>query len=266
MTREQIIAEIYQQFTFTPVLDRMWGTQWFGENRFGLDKNGKSHYQRAGLLGHPAIDWKAVFVPAYATFDGTVVVVDSDPFVDGVHGEYVEVDSDPFEIDRTQYKIRALYYHISVATVDVRQRVQAGDPVCITGNTGEYTSGPHLHFTITVYKADLTGRWIKAFPDNGYTGRIDSYPFFALEDIQNPRTVNDFIFANSLVRYKHDPRVYWVDDKGLYWWIRGDKKSDGREIRGEDVFEYMMAKERIGKWDEIQIVNAKIKHNFIATI
>jgi murein DD-endopeptidase MepM/ murein hydrolase activator NlpD len=43
----------------------------------------------------------------------------------------------------------SLYGHLSKLSVDVDQKIQRGDPIAMTGNTGR-SSGPHLHYEIQV--------------------------------------------------------------------------------------------------------------------
>ena len=42
----------------------------------------------------------------------------------------------------------SFYKHNSVLLKDVGEHVKGGDPIAIVGNSGEFTSGPHLHFEL----------------------------------------------------------------------------------------------------------------------
>ena len=42
----------------------------------------------------------------------------------------------------------SFYKHNSVLLKDVGEYVKGGDPIAIVGNSGELTSGPHLHFEL----------------------------------------------------------------------------------------------------------------------
>jgi len=103
---QDVIAQLYKKFTFQPVLKnvngKMKGTQWYAENKFGIDpETGLSWYQRIGLLGHPAIDMKAAIgTPSYAPVDGTVTAVVHDPYQDTKKGEWVEIASKSVKITR----------------------------------------------------------------------------------------------------------------------------------------------------------------------
>ncbi len=47
-----------------------------------------------------------------------------------------------------QYNIVSIYKHNSQLLKKIGDKVAAGEPIAIIGNTGEYTTGPHLHFEL----------------------------------------------------------------------------------------------------------------------
>ena len=47
-----------------------------------------------------------------------------------------------------QGEIVSIYKHNSVLLKSIGDRVSAGEPIAVIGNTGELTSGPHLHFEL----------------------------------------------------------------------------------------------------------------------
>ena len=87
---------------------------------------------------HSGLDIGArVGTPVKSPAPGTVVFA-------GVNAEYGQT----LIIDHGN-ETKSLYGHLSKLTVTVNQRVQRGDLIAMTGNTGR-SSGPHLHYEIQV--------------------------------------------------------------------------------------------------------------------
>lgn len=86
----------------------------------------------------------------------------------------IDVDEDGREIF-----LEAIYYHLSQRIVREYKFVNKGDYIGLTGNTGKYTTGPHLHFGIKrIYKnANWQVREVLDY-NNGYFGAIDPQPYF----------------------------------------------------------------------------------------
>lgn len=87
---------------------------------------------------HAGVDIGVAYQPVYAARSGVVLQVAYDP--DG-YGQYVDIQHAQGYMTR--------YAHLSRGQVYVRagQRVQAGQLIAISGNTGGST-GPHLHFEV----------------------------------------------------------------------------------------------------------------------
>ena len=83
---------------------------------------------------------------------GTVTMVKSDSNLAGFHVRYHD-DANYVVIDHGD-GTQALYLHLMVhgALVQVGQRVQQGQPIALSGDTG-WTSGPHLHFAVEASSA-----------------------------------------------------------------------------------------------------------------
>lgn len=95
--------------------------------------------------GHRGIDITAGTDKAVlATLTGTVIIADWSIETGYVIG--LQHDND----------IISFYKHNSVLLKKVGDRVQAGESIAITGNSGEKTTGPHLHFEL----------WYKGTPVN----------------------------------------------------------------------------------------------------
>jgi murein DD-endopeptidase MepM/ murein hydrolase activator NlpD len=71
-----------------------------------------------------------------STLDGTVI-----------SAEYTSNDGYTIQIQHGNDLI-SIYKHCSVLTKKTGDFIKAGEPIAIVGNTGELSSGPHLHFEI----------------------------------------------------------------------------------------------------------------------
>ena len=74
--------------------------------------------------------------PVLATLPGTVVSASWNVET----GNVIQIQHDN--------NIISIYKHCSVMHKGVGDKVEAGEPIAIVGNSGEYTSGPHLHFEL----------------------------------------------------------------------------------------------------------------------
>jgi murein DD-endopeptidase MepM/ murein hydrolase activator NlpD len=109
---------------------------------------------RWGML-HGGIDLaNSIGTPIYAVADG--VVIDAGPAAG--FGMWVKLR----HADGTV----TLYGHVNTTTVNIGQRVMAGDQIATMGNRGNST-GPHLHFEVQL---------------NG-TNRVDPVPWLAMRGL-----------------------------------------------------------------------------------
>lgn len=100
-------------------------TQYFGKSNLKYYKSGQ----------HYGIDFAAtVGTPINAALTGEVVGVGSIPCA---YGKWVMI--------KHNNGLSSLYGHLSLQTVTIGQRVETGDLIGYSGNTG-VTTGPHLHF------------------------------------------------------------------------------------------------------------------------
>jgi murein DD-endopeptidase MepM/ murein hydrolase activator NlpD len=77
--------------------------------------------------------------------------------------------------------LSSTYGHLSVISAKVGQKVNAGDVVAMSGNTGSST-GPHLH--VAVYAS--TGVKVDTVPSKSCNGKIFTQPIAALNAYLNP--------------------------------------------------------------------------------
>jgi len=102
-----------------------------------------SHFSRVNR--HYGMDFAGkVGSPVLSTLDGTVIF--NDWAIETGHVLVIQHKND----------LISVYKHNSSLLKKAGDHVKAGDPIAIIGNSGEFTTGPHLHFEI----------WYKGIPLN----------------------------------------------------------------------------------------------------
>ena len=125
-------------------------------------------YAKLGLNGHNGIDLKCYENKIYAVYDGQIKY--SGKYSDGGIGiELVTAD------DYNGEYFKAVYYHLKEVNVKSKDYVIAGQPISVSDNSGQYTTGNHLHFGLK--KCDKLGNTLNY--RNGYHGAIDPTPYLA---------------------------------------------------------------------------------------
>jgi len=145
--------------SYTPV------NQWFGSNLVPF-------YKELGWKGHNGIDLKAEI--------GTKVFSMCDGIVDQISDSWgaVWILTDTYDIKGSKVRFKIGYGHLSKITAKVGQIVKQGDFIGLSGNKGQYTTGPHLHIQVNPFYLNSRGRWYEDV-GNGYAGAID----FNIENI-----------------------------------------------------------------------------------
>lgn len=179
-------------------LDICFITQLYGQNQVNF-------YKQLGLKGHNGMDFRAGNnTPCYAVIDGIVTKATIDDAESLTKGRYVYIESE--EVDGVKYQV--LYFHLNETQVKTGDRVTAGQQIGLTGNTGQYTTAPHLHFGLYKYVNGV--RDVK----NGYDGTVDPYSYFEESWFQNP--ISKLIYAEllswegRLIKEENSPQVYLV--------------------------------------------------------
>lgn len=145
-------------------------TQGFGANEVDF-------YKKLGMKGHNALDLRAAKgTPCFACFEGTVVVAAKD----STGGNEVRLRSQVKVIQDKEYRLEAVYYHLDSFKCKVGDTVKPWQVIALTGNTGKYTTAPHLHFGLKPEWFDT--EW-KKDRDNGYFGCIDPLPFINVDEL-----------------------------------------------------------------------------------
>jgi murein DD-endopeptidase MepM/ murein hydrolase activator NlpD len=134
------------------------------------------------MAGHNGVDFAVpVGTPVYATHDGVI--------------QFSQVDSSDsltISVDSLDGTIRTLNCHMSTTKVVVGQQVRRGDLIGLSGNTGRYTTGPHLHHEII----ELTSGHVTN-PGNGFNGAVNNFNYYdGTYPISNPKDdTTDFVLA-----------------------------------------------------------------------
>jgi len=145
--------EVFFKFDHNP-LDSIFITQKFGED--------PTLYGRWNLKGHHGLDFRTKTSTdpigkqnIYAVLPGTVIQA---TYSDN-NGNFVRLEHE----DGGQ----SVYLHLSMIKVTSGKRIEAGDLIGISGNTG-FSGGPHLHFGYRPGGFNV---------GDGYMGYVDCEPF-----------------------------------------------------------------------------------------
>lgn len=147
-------------------------TQLFGE----MDMD----YKLLSLKGHNGIDLRTKhfengLAPVVAAHDGTVISEKSIQSDTG--GRFVRIRSNELELAKKKCVIETIYFHLSSCRHAIYTEVRKGQLIGTAGNTGGFSTGPHLHFGLYIYWKQKDGSY-KADLDNGYGGAVDPMPYF----------------------------------------------------------------------------------------
>ncbi len=153
-------------------LDNIRVTQEFGGSQFAA--------QNPHIYGrpfHPGTDYAApIGTQVKSVHDGVVKAIGNTDDFPGCHawGRWLLIDHDN--------GLSSLYAHLSRNLVSVGQRVQRGQVVALTGNTG-FSTGPHLHLTIYATQGVRVGE----YTGTGGCGRAGAVgPFADLDAYLDP--------------------------------------------------------------------------------
>jgi murein DD-endopeptidase MepM/ murein hydrolase activator NlpD len=199
-------------------------TQPFGVNYVGF-------YEKMGLKGHNGLDFKAkTGARLYACHDGVVTYSGTD----STGGKCIEICS---SVEGVGYK--TIYYHLSILKSRKGDLVKTGDEIGRTGNTGKYTTGPHLHLGLKkIYDGDTINY------HNGYRGAINPSDYFK----------KDWEMSNAYHRYGR--KQNWMAEFLMRfknkWLHKQLKKINGLEKVNDTEFINALV---YGGWDYNSVIN-----------
>ena len=152
------------------------------------------YYAEWGLAGHEGIDFGVpTGTPILAAHAGRVLVLSAP----SSYGTYIQLTGDD---------VMTVYAHLSAVTVTSGQRVTAGTPIGLSGNTGNST-GPHLHIGVKPKPIDAS---------NGYKGWVDPLPLLQegerMEAIRKEATgvrweIEQIVRLRQEARQHHDAAI-----------------------------------------------------------
>lgn len=157
-----------------------------------------SNYAQFGYKGHNGLD---IAMPTgtvlSAVHDGWVVFADATNGPYGVRLELVFQEGDQWYMILYGHLQKVLISpHTSFNFFDRSTPVKAGDPICVSNNTGNST-GPHLH--LSPFKLDNQGNILDQ--NNGFGGAFDILPYFQGDSMQLVR-FNGTVYRVSGVNNK----------------------------------------------------------------
>ncbi len=199
------------KFTHPP-LKECFLNQAFGQNSVDF-------YRKLGHKGHQGLDLHApTGTPCYAVFDGTVTKASTDTHESLSAGRYVYVETEAEQEGGESVKYQTCYFHLEHADVKTGDKVVAGQQLGTCDNTGQYTTGAHLHFGL--YKYTLkNGAWVRD-ESNGYGGAIDPEPYMQEGWIVNSskkQVYADILqWEGRLLKSEGDPNVYLAKSGKLH--------------------------------------------------
>ena len=185
--------------------------------RFGENPNIYRQVRVAGarLRGHNGLDIGASFEPVYAPFDGVVVEADDEGRSVPGFGKYIKLadasarGSTPVEL-RVTSRYHVVLAHLSHVEAGPGQRVQAGQRLGITGNSG-WSTGPHLHLGLRIKPYNRA---------DGWGGYVDPLPHLIHETMQRGAIIGPYWIpyhkdnGDLSVMYRWRPAVIKMEANG----------------------------------------------------
>jgi hypothetical protein len=206
---------------------------------FGVDTPATHQfYVELGLKSHNGTDFSCpIGTPLYAMFEGVAKVYVSQEW-DNASNKFVD-GALIIRIENRALGLNAFYCHLSEFKIKSGDFVNQGQEIGLSGNSGKYTTGAHLH--LGIYLIDKNGNILNT--DNGYKGAVNPLPY--LVDLLDEGTLiklpsnnlNFPEFDRAKVFEIFRNKRYWIEDENTFLW-RYDYPVNEAKIKEVDVLTY----------------------------
>ena len=196
-------------------------SQGFGENKYRKLVNGKwlGYKELFGIDGHNGIDYacpigSCVYAPCRLEISNFYKENKNAGYGTTIWGR-----SEPFEIRGIIYRLEIPFGHLSkFNNIKLRQWFNRGDVIGFSGNTGAYTSGPHLHAgMVRLLQKTWIGGWKIINKNNGYNGYFD--PTLLINKKLNlVRYDGKLVYSEG----KQDGKKHYFVKNGELQWIQNE--------------------------------------------
>ena len=136
---------------------------------FGLKNtapNMLAFYNSLGFIAHPGQD--------YACINGTPFYWGGNKgLIEAIYWDRLGGNSLHIITEEDGHIYRHIYYHLKDVVVKVGQTYDTGELLGKTDNSGEGSTGPHLHYEIKEVIKDQYGNYQTINKDNGMKGALD---------------------------------------------------------------------------------------------
>lgn len=179
-------------------------SQNFGEN--------PQIYLPIGYQGHNGIDLSCP--------TGSVVIAPCDITISEIdltnvngYGISFKARTEPFSVDGVSYCLEMVFGHLqSVSSLNIGDEIMALTQVAISDNTGQLTTGPHLHWGVRVLYQDGPA-WRVFNTGNGYGGYIDQASLIDYKAVL-PTLDGHVVYAGNPIGAQ-----YFLFEAGKFQWI-----------------------------------------------
>lgn len=197
--------------------------QKFGENAVGF-------YSSLGMKGHNGIDFYAKDGAClYAPSDGIVMWVNNpnDPanYNQG-YGGMIQIQS-----EQSGQKFMVTLGHLKETFVQKGDRVWSWQLIGLCDNTGQYTTGSHLHYGFALL--DKSGNRLNT--DNGYLGYVDQAPL-----IQEQLVATDQSEFKKLYEYAKANHIWYIGFGGGDNFEIAKKKLGIKGVTRSHYYDYLL--------------------------